>query len=317
MTGTEGYWNTTCRKVWRSFESRRMKSLKKRRKSIGRLSLLRRLTYRYRVSVVNEDEQKEVLGTRVSRVHIGLAILLIGFLGAIAGDMISRRSPQPYSVDSDYKLRQTVIDDALRVDSLMNVIEIRNRYISNIQDIIAGRVSPDTVMPIDSVSLQKSVSLMEPSSREEEFVRQFEEAERYNITSQSVPMQDIRSLSLFRPTQGLVASSFNPLESHFGVDIAASPNQSVVSVLDGTVLISSFTADSGYTICVVHPGELVSVYRHCESLLHKSGDKVRQGDVIALVGRNSDGGETPGSHLHFELWYQGQPLDPEKYILFQ
>ena len=158
---------------------------------------------------------------------------------------------------------------------------------------------------------------MEPTSREEEFVRQFEEAERYNITSQSVPMQDIRSMSLFRPTQGLVASSFNTLDSHFGVDIAASPNQSVVSVLDGTVLVSSFTAESGYTICVVHPGELVSVYKHCESLLRKSGDKVRQGEVIALVGRNTGGGETPGSHLHFELWYQGQPIDPEKYILFQ
>ncbi|MBR6370432.1 MAG: M23 family metallopeptidase [Bacteroidaceae bacterium] len=294
-----------------------MKSLKKRRKSIGRMSLLRRFTYRYRVSVVNEDEQKEVLGTRLSVFYFFVGIFLIGLIGALIGNRISLMNSQPYSVDSDYKLRQTVIDDALRVDSLMSVMETRNRYLSNIQDIIAGRVSTDTVIRIDSVSLQKSVELMEPTSREEEFVRQFEEAERYNITSQSVPMQDIRSMSLFRPTQGLVASSFNTLESHLGVDIAASPNQSVVSVLDGTVLVSSFTAESGYTICVVHPGELVSVYKHCESLLRKSGDKVRQGEVIALVGRNTGGGETPGSHLHFELWYQGQPLDPEKYILFQ
>ncbi len=281
------------------------------------MSLLRRFTYRYRVSVVNEDEQKEVLGTRLSVFYFFVGIFLIGLIGALIGNRISLMNSQPYSVDSDYKLRQTVIDDALRVDSLMSVMETRNRYLSNIQDIIAGRVSTDTVIRIDSVSLQKSVELMEPTSREEEFVRQFEEAERYNITSQSVPMQDIRSMSLFRPTQGLVASSFNTLESHLGVDIAASPNQSVVSVLDGTVLVSSFTAESGYTICVVHPGELVSVYKHCESLLRKSGDKVRQGEVIALVGRNTGGGETPGSHLHFELWYQGQPLDPEKYILFQ
>lgn len=294
-----------------------MKSLKKRRKSIGRMSLLRRFTYRYRVSVVNEDEQKEVLGTKLSVFYFSVGIFLIGLIGALIGNRISLMKSQPYSVDSDYKLRQTVIDDALRVDSLMSVMETRNRYLSNIQEIIAGRVSTDTVIRIDSLSLQKSVELMEPTSREEEFVRQFEEAERYNITSQSVPMQDIRSMSLFRPTQGLVASSFNTLDSHFGVDIAASPNQSVVSVLDGTVLVSSFTAESGYTICVVHPGELVSVYKHCESLLRKSGDKVRQGEVIALVGRNTGGGETPGSHLHFELWYQGQPIDPEKYILFQ
>ena len=281
------------------------------------MGLLRRLTYRYRVSVLNEDEQKEVLGTRVSNLYLIVAVLLIGFIGAFLGEKISKRSFRPYSADSDYKLRQTVIDDALRVDSLMEVMELRNRYLTNIQDIIAGRISPDTVMKIDSLTLQTSVQLMEPTAREEEFVSRFEEAERYNITSQSVPMQDIRSLSLFRPTQGLVVSGFNMLESHFGVDIAATPNQSVVSVLDGTVLIGSFTAESGYTICVVHPGEIVSVYKHCESLLKKSGDKVRQGDVIALVGRNIDAGETPGSHLHFELWYQGQPLDPEKYILFQ
>ncbi len=281
------------------------------------MSLLRRLTYRYRLSVINEDEQKEVIGTKVSYLHLVLILLIIGFLGVLAGDRISKMSSPPYSADSDYKLRQTVIDDALRIDSLMGVMEIRNRYLTNIQDIIAGRISADSVVKLDSLALQTSVQLMDPTSREEEFVNQFEEAERYNITSQSVPMQDIQFLSLFRPTQGLLASGFNPLESHFGVDIAASPNQSVVSVLDGTVLISSFTAESGYTICVVHPGELVSVYKHCESLLKKSGDKVRQGEVIALVGRNSDGGETPGSHLHFELWYQGQPLDPEKYILFQ
>ena len=72
----------------------------------------------------------------------------------------------------------------------------------------------------------------------------------------------------------------------------------------------------GYTICIVHPGELISVYKHCESLLKKSGDRVKQGDVVALVGRGTDVSMS-GSHLHFELWYQGQPLDPEKYILFQ
>ncbi|OPZ41388.1 MAG: Murein DD-endopeptidase MepM [Bacteroidetes bacterium ADurb.BinA104] len=89
-----------------------------------------------------------------------------------------------------------------------------------------------------------------------------------------------------------------------------------MAVLDGTVMLGSFTAESGYTICILHSGELVSVYKHCESLLKKSGDRVRQGEVVALVGRGANG-DTPGSHLHFELWYQGQSLDPEKYILLQ
>ena len=147
-------------------------------------------------------------------------------------------------------------------------------------------------------------------------MRQYEEAERYNITTQSQPVTDVSSMSIFRPTAGLVTQSYDALDQHLGVDIAASPNQSVVAVLDGTVLMSTYTSDMGYTICIVHPGELISVYKHCESLLKKTGDRVKQGDVVALVGRGTDRA-LQGSHLHFELWYQGQPLDPEKYILFQ
>ena len=147
-------------------------------------------------------------------------------------------------------------------------------------------------------------------------MRQYEEAERYNITSMSKPVSDILAISMFRPTAGLVTRSYNALEQHLGVDIAASPNQSVVSVLDGTVLLATYTSEMGYTICIAHPGELISVYKHCESVLKKSGDRVKQGEVIALVGQGKDK-TLQGSHLHFELWYQGQPLDPEKYILFQ
>ena len=72
----------------------------------------------------------------------------------------------------------------------------------------------------------------------------------------------------------------------------------------------------GYTIGVVHPVELISVYKHSASILKKTGSRVKQGDVVALVSRGTDRA-LQGSHLHFELWYQGQPLDPEKYILFQ
>lgn len=147
-------------------------------------------------------------------------------------------------------------------------------------------------------------------------MRQYEESERYSITSQEQPVNDVSSISMFRPTAGLVTEHYNSMENHLGVDIAASPNQSVVAVMDGTVVLATYTSEMGYTICIAHPGNLISVYKHCESVLKKSGDKVRQGDVVALVGRGTDD-LLQGAHLHYELWYQEQPLDPEKYILFQ
>ena len=293
-----------------------MRSRKRIRKSVGRKSLFQRLTHRYRMSLVNEDEQKETLSIRISKLNFLVFVFSAVFIGLLLGYAVRDKRSRLVPVDKDYMLRQTIIDDALRIDSLAGVVDLQNRYITNIQDIIAGRISLDTVFSIDSLALQRSVQLMEQTGREEAFVAQFEEAERYNITSQSVPMQDLQAVTIFRPTLGLVSRSFNAQEAHYGVDIAASPYQSVVAVLEGTVMLGSFTAESGYTICILHPGELVSVYKHCESLLRKSGDRVRQGEVVALVGRGVDE-DTSDSHLHFELWYQGQPLDPEKYILLQ
>ncbi len=294
-----------------------MKSIRQKRKEVGRKSLFRRFVYLYRLTVVNEDEQRRVFRMKISHFILTLAVIVVAGLGAWGGIEIFQRLPkQKGTTLEDYRIRQAIVNEALRIDSLEQVFELQNKYITNLQDIIAGTVSLDTVYSIDSLARVRSELLMERSEREETFMRQYEEAERYNITTQSQPVTDVSSISMFRPTAGLVTQSYDALEQHLGVDIAASPNQSVVSVLDGTVLMATYTSDNGYTICIVHPGELISVYKHCESLLKKTGDRVKQGDVVALVGRGTDR-SMQGSHLHFELWYQGQPLDPEKYILFQ
>ena len=294
-----------------------MKSIRQRRKEAGRKSLLRRFVYLYRLTVVNEDEQRSVFRMKISHLILTLAVVIIAGLGAWCGIEIYRHSPkQKGTTLEDYRIRQAIVDEALRIDSLEQVFELQNRYVSVLQDIISGAVSLDTVYSVDSLARVRTDLLMERTEREENYIRQYEEAERYNITSQSQPVNEVLSINMFRPTAGLVASSYNALDQHLGVDIAASPNQSVVAVLDGTVLLATYTSEMGYTICIAHPGELISVYKHCESLIKMSGDRVKQGEVIALVGRGQDH-SLQGSHLHFELWYQGQPLDPEKYILFQ
>lgn len=294
-----------------------MKSIRQKRKEVGRKSLFRRFVYLYRLTVVNEDEQRRVFRMRISHFILTLFILIVAGLGAWGGIAVFTSLPKQKGTSlEDYRIRQTIVNDALRIDSLEQVFELQNQYITNLQDIIAGTVKLDTVYSVDSLARVRTELLMERTELEESFLRQYEEAERYNITSQSQPVTDVSSMTIFRPTAGLVTKSYDALDQHLGVDIAASPNQSVVSVLDGTVLMSTYTSDMGYTICIVHPGELISVYKHCESSLKKTGDRVRQGDVVALVGRGTDRA-LQGSHLHFELWYQGQPLDPEKYILFQ
>lgn len=294
-----------------------MRSIRQKRKAVGRKSLISRFVYRYRLTVLNEDEQRVVFGMKVSHMLLTIIVLVLAGLGAWVGIAIYNHSPKQVGNTQEKDMtRQTIVNDALRIDSLEHEVELQNRYIMNIQDIIAGTVKIDTVWSVDSLAVRRSEQLMERTEREETFMREYEEAERFNITSQAQPVNDVRSKTMFRPTAGLVTANYNTLEDHLGVDIAASPNQSVVAVMDGTVILATYTSEMGYTICIEHPGDLISVYKHCESVMKKSGDKVRQGEAVALVGRGTDD-SLKGSHLHFELWYQGLPLDPEKYILFQ
>jgi len=143
--------------------------------------------------------------------------------------------------------------------------------------------------------------------------KQYEENERYNLTTiDNAPA--VTGLIFFRPTRGMISSAFDANRKHYGIDIAASPNESVLSTLDGTVILATYTADTGYVIQVQHNQNLVSVYKHCGSLLKKMGDTVKAGEAIALVGNTGE--KTTGPHLHFEIWNRGRALDPSKYIVF-
>lgn len=294
-----------------------MKSIKRQRRQAVRKSLASRITFPYRLILINEDEQRVVMGMHMSHLIFWLSVIGVAVLGALAGIGIYKRTPAlTGSREEQQMTRLSIVEQALKLDSLEQVLLLQDKYVEAVHDIIEGIVKVDTVYSVDSLTRVRSSELMDATQREKDFAARYEESERFNISSQPSNDGDLSQISMFRPTAGLVMEHFNSMDQHLGVDIAASPNQSVVAVMDGTILFGDYTAGMGYTVCIVHPGQLISVYKHCESVLRKSGDKVSQGESIALVGRSTDN-LPQGSHLHFELWYQGQPLDPEKYILFQ
>ena len=87
-----------------------------------------------------------------------------------------------------------------------------------------------------------------------------------------------------------------------------------MSIAGGTVILSSWTQDSGYVIAIQHNANLISIYKHNAELLKKTGSFVNGGEVIAIIGNTGD--LTDGPHLHFELWYKGNPVDPEDFVTF-
>jgi murein DD-endopeptidase MepM/ murein hydrolase activator NlpD len=118
----------------------------------------------------------------------------------------------------------------------------------------------------------------------------------------------------FVPAQGDISRSFSLSKAHLGVDIIAIADAPVHAVQEGTVIFSGWTVDGGNEIHIQHIGNLVTVYRHNSYLLKKTGDRLRPGDVIAFIGNT--GRLSDGVHLHFEIWHNGVPVDPEKYIVF-
>ena len=273
------------------------------------------IKFKYKLTIVNENTLEEVVGLRVSKLN-GLSVLLsvLTVLFLIAACIIAftpLRNYLPGYMNSE--VRSQIVANALRVDSLQTMLHQQNLYIMNIQDIFSGQVPIDSVQTLDSLTAARKDTLMERTKREEEFRRQYEENEKYNLTT-IASRPDVTGLVMFRPTRGMISSHFDMDRKHFGTDIAANPNESVLATMEGTVILSTYTAETGYLRGVQHNQDVVSVYKHCGSLLKKEGDVVKGGEAIALVGNS--GTLSTGPHLHFELWYKGHPVNPEKYIVF-
>lgn len=271
--------------------------------------------FKYKLTVINENTLEEIVGLRVSKLN-GLSVLLtvLAILFLIAACIIAftpLRNYLPGYMNSE--VRGQIVNNALRVDSLQQILDKQNLYIMNIQDIFSGKVQIDSVQTLDSLTAARHDTLMERTKREEEFRRQYEETEKYNLTT-IASQPDVNGLIFYRPTRGMVSDHFNAEKKHFGTDIAANPNESVLATMDGTVILSTYTAETGYLIAVQHNQDFISVYKHCGSLLKKEGERVKGGEAIALVGNS--GTLSTGPHLHFELWYKGRPVNSEKYIVY-
>ena len=279
----------------------------------GRKAFWHNIKFKYKLTIINENTLEEVVGIHVSKLN-GLSVLLsactlIFLVAAVIIAFTPLRNYLPGYMNSE--VREQVVTNALRVDSLMQVLDRQNRYVMNIQDIFSGKVKADTVQSIDSLTNVRVDELMQRSKEEEEFIQQYEEKERYNLRNVSGE-REVGGLIFYRPTRGLMSANFDPSVKHYGVDLTANPNESVLAVLDGTVVFAAYTAETGYVVQIQHSQNFVSIYKHCGTLMKHQGDKVKGGDVIALIGKEHK--EKP--HLHFELWHKGTPVNPGKYVVF-
>jgi lipoprotein NlpD len=208
------------------------------------------------------------------------------------------------------EVRQEIIDNALRVDSLENALQIQAQYIANVRAALNGTLEVEQIRQTsDSTAVGNHGLDLARSKETEDFVRSYEEEEQFNINGYSTTAQIERPV-FCRPAKGVISSQFNVQDKHYGIDIAAIADSPVMSTQRGVVVFAGFDPEIGYLIEIQHYGGYLSIYKHCSKLLKKQGQTVDTGEVVALVGNT--GKYSTGSHLHFEIWKNGMAVNPEE-----
>ncbi len=208
---------------------------------------------------------------------------------------------------------------AVKMDSLSQEVEEKDNFIMNFQRVLRGDTSDvyehyENTTTTTDPAITASVDVNKLSAVDSQFRQEFEQTDLSLLNFNSASYNELQEIFFFSPISGFVSAPYRVREGHFGVDIVAKKNEPVKCVADGTVIMASWTQDSGYVIAVQHRGNLISVYKHNAELLKKVGNFVNAGEIISIIGNTGE--LTDGPHLHFELWSNGNSVNPEEFVTF-
>ncbi|MEO1054033.1 MAG: M23 family metallopeptidase [Bacteroidota bacterium] len=222
--------------------------------------------------------------------------------------------PRHAQLEADKKL----IDLTEQVDVLRYEMTKKDTVINNLKRIISGDTlltgQPTFVSGEREVRVVNNDVINTPSPIDSIFRQEFEESNVSFLTYSTSNFEDLQEVFLFSPITGYVSAAYDYRKGHLGVDIVTKKNEPVKCVADGTVIFASWTQDSGHVIAVQHRGNLISVYKHNAVLFEKVGNFVSAGEIISSVGNSGE--FTDGPHLHFELWINGNSVNPEDFVSF-
>ena len=277
------------------------------------------LTTRYQLIIRNEENfaEKTSLGFTYSKLILFSFLLFIAVFGMslfLVETVLEKWFDPKYE---QMVLNQQLYGLALKVDSLALEVDRKDRFIANFQRVLSGDTSdfhdPSEILRGESQPLSRPSDLqLEPT--DSAFRKDFERSDLSLISLANAKRQELHEAFFFSPITGFISDRYNVKKGHYGVDIVTKTNEPVKCIADGTVLFSSWTQDAGYVIMIQHNANLISIYKHNAELYKKVGTFVNAGEIIALVGNSGE--LTNGPHLHFELWYNGNSLNPEEFVTF-
>lgn len=271
----------------------------------------------FRLAVTDDKSHEQLFAIRFTKTSAFVAtVTVLVMLCALIYSVIAYTPVRTFIPGyPDAHSKRAAIQNTIKVDSLERVIFRWEMYSENLKRVLAG----EEALKIDSILINTgkpadSKAYISGLMKQDSILRQsVMEEEQFGISARKHRDLPIEGMLFFTPLKGVVSQGYDPA-IHPYIDITAPKGSVVKAVLDGTVIFSGWSDDAGHTIQIQHDGDIISIYKHNEKLLKKTGDKVSAGTPIALVGNTGE--MTTGAHLHFELWHKGESVDPTKHISF-
>lgn len=288
----------------------------------GKKSLMERLQHTYRLVIMNNETFEEIGSYRLSLLNVYIALSTLMVLVAILVVSLIVFTPLKRLVPGygDVSSHPELIHLNREIDSLSEALEAQQVYTESFRKILVGDV--ETIQEVPEEEYQPGDSTLQVDRiKEDEILRREVELEEIqeiaqltkanNFSSRDLPLEQ---MYFTLPLSGEVSAGFAPDKKHYGVDVLAPKNTAIKAVMDGWVIASDWTLETGNTIGIQHANNIVTFYKHNSVLLKEIGSFVKAGEAVAIIGNT--GTLSDGPHLHFELWSKGVPVDPAQYINF-
>lgn len=272
---------------------------------------------KFRLALIDDKTHEHLFNIHFTRTRFLVAVVsTIVVLSAIIYSVIAFTPVRTFIPGyPDAHSKRAAIQNAMRIDSLENVIYRWELYSENLRRVVNGEepLKIDSIINASRRNNGIKADAADLAMKDSILRKQVKEEEQFDISDRDKRNLPIEGLHFFTPLKGVISQGYDPAVHPF-IDITAQAGSVVKATLDGTVISDGWSEEAGYTIQIQHDGDIISIYKHNEKLLKKTGDRVTAGSPIALVGNT--GKLSTGEHLHFELWYKGEAVDPAKYINF-
>ncbi len=279
--------------------------------------LIHRLRAKFRLVIMNDTTFEERFSLMLSPMNIfiwfgSFIILLVVLTTVIIAYTPLREYIPGYPSGDDRKMAQR---NEIKADSLEKELSKYDAYLRDIKILLSGGEFEQN--GDDTISSDKNEKIdLSLTAEEKAFRKKMRDEEKLNQTGIIEETENkgnsMTGVLFFNPLEGQISQSFARKSGHLGLDIIGAKDDAIKSTLDGTVIFADWTTDGGHELHIQHADNIVSVYKHNSYLLKKTGDRVRAGDPVAIIGNS--GSQTDGPHLHFEIWLNGKPVDPQNYL---